>query len=88
MRARDFIGTQAECWGAGEFGVLGNQSFQDQTTPVPVMLSTVTQIRIGHEHTCALDSTGALFCWGDNSYGQIGIGTWTRKLVPTPVPLP
>lgn len=26
-----------------------------------------------------------MFCWGDNSKGQIGIGSYTNKLVPSQV---
>ncbi|MEE2789338.1 MAG: hypothetical protein VX589_18515, partial [Myxococcota bacterium] len=31
-----------------------------------------TEIDGGWQHTCALDETGAVFCWGDNTSGQIG----------------
>ena len=29
-------------------------------------------VSIGANHSCALKQNGDLFCWGDNSYGQIG----------------
>ena len=35
--------------------------------------STITG---GEEHTCALDTTGAAWCWGSNDYGQLGNGTY------------
>src|SRR5262249_43481543 len=36
-------------------------------------------------HTCALLSRGALECWGYNKFGEVGDGTTTDRLVPTPV---
>lgn len=34
-----------------------------------------TKITIGEEFMCGLRSGGTVDCWGDNSYGQLGIGT-------------
>jgi len=36
----------------------------------------------GGRHTCALDDGGALYCWGENSDGQLGDGTTTRRATP------
>lgn len=33
---------------------------------------TFVQIDVGTDHSCALGPTGAVFCWGDNRFGQIG----------------
>lgn len=30
------------------------------------------QIDVGTDHSCALSPSGAVFCWGDNRFGQIG----------------
>lgn len=32
----------------------------------------------GREHTCAIDADGALYCWGNNDYGQLGTGDSQR----------
>ena len=37
-------------------------------------------------HTLALDSSGRVWCWGNNTSGQCGLGTTTNVGVPTLVP--
>ena len=32
-----------------------------------------TALATGLNHTCAIDSNSNLYCWGDNTYGQLGI---------------
>ena len=39
----------------------------------------------GTNHTLAVRTDGTLWAWGDNSYGQLGDGTTTARLVPTQV---
>jgi alpha-tubulin suppressor-like RCC1 family protein len=39
-------------------------------------------IATGGSHSCALTSTGAVQCWGDNFFGELGNGTTTNSLVP------
>jgi alpha-tubulin suppressor-like RCC1 family protein len=35
----------------------------------------VQQVSTGFGHTCVLDQTGDVYCWGNNEVGQIGIGS-------------
>lgn len=38
-----------------------------------------------YSQTCGVASDGRLYCWGDNSEGELGDGTTTRRLLPTPI---
>jgi alpha-tubulin suppressor-like RCC1 family protein len=42
-------------------------------------------IQGGIAHACAIDDAGAAYCWGWNGAGQLGDGSTTTRLVPTPV---
>ena len=69
-----------KCWGSNLYGQLGDDSTANataRTTPVDVstLSSGVTAIAAGRYHACALLSTGAVKCWGQNLYGQLGDGS-------------
>ena len=42
------------------------------------ILTGVTKIATGMKHSCAVAS-GSVYCWGDNTYGQLGDGTTITK---------
>ena len=75
------------CWGYNGYGQLGDGTTTNQLTPTPVtgLSSGVTAITAGRYHTCALLATGALTCWGDNTYGHLGDGTTIHRKTPTAV---
>ena len=64
------------CWGANDSGQLGTGGTRDSLLPVKVEWASEKpgqMVATGYAHTCAVDIAGGLFCWGDNSLGQLGI---------------
>ncbi|HUY67187.1 MAG TPA: hypothetical protein VMV06_10250 [Acidimicrobiales bacterium] len=78
-------------WGRNGEGQLGNNSTVNTTVPVQVDLPagvTITAIASGWDQTLAVTSTGALYAWGMNKYGELGDGTTKKRDVPVLVHLP
>ncbi len=76
------------CWGADDYGSLGNGPFPAGSSNVPVAvvgLSDVKQVTTGLNHSCALRNDGTVACWGRNDFGQLGNGTFTNSEVPVTV---
>jgi alpha-tubulin suppressor-like RCC1 family protein len=76
------------CWGENREGQLGNGTTAIPGTAQPVAVSGITgasAITTGAYHTCALLGNGTLRCWGRNSQGQLGNGTFTRSSTSVPV---
>ena len=71
-----------KCWGSGVDGQLGYGgyvAYSISPTIVTVAGSAglpapVSKISAGSNFTCALLNTGAVYCWGDDTYGQLGNG--------------
>jgi alpha-tubulin suppressor-like RCC1 family protein len=83
---------KVQCWGRGDKGRLGNGSTQQSFEPVDVALPSairVSAIASKYDHSCALTVDGVLWCWGDNSQGQLGTGsTALESSVPVKVIAP
>ena len=76
------------CWGDNRYGQLGDGTQAQRVTPVAVggLTRPVRAIAAGDWHTCALDATGTVLCWGSNTAGALGDGSAAaQRAVPGPV---
>jgi alpha-tubulin suppressor-like RCC1 family protein len=83
---------QVLTWGDNGFGELGdNLALADATTPVfaqvPAGVKVVGAVG-GSFHFLARTDTGDVLAWGDNTFGQLGDGSFTQRNVPTFADLP
>lgn len=79
------------CWGHDLAGQLGNTAGKDDVVPRAVkgIPTAVKEIVAGGYHTCARLAGGEIMCWGDNSEGQLGLGSRDAgSLVPSSTPTP
>jgi alpha-tubulin suppressor-like RCC1 family protein len=79
------------CWGGNGSGQVGNDSTAPASTPVtvgagPIASATWTAVAVGLAHSCAIQTTGALYCWGNNVDGQLGSAT-SEAYTTLPVPI-
>ncbi len=74
-----------ECWGANNVGQLGFGSLTPaySASAMSVLgLSGVVAISAGSGHSCAVTSAGRVWCWGDNSSGELGDGSTVSTTSP------
>ena len=83
------------CWGSGGAGRLGNNTTNSSAFPVQVVgpdtnsdqsgdgiLSDIVQIGLGSGHSCALNSSGNVLCWGSNGDVQLGDDSTSSRSYP------
>jgi GH25 family lysozyme M1 (1,4-beta-N-acetylmuramidase) len=80
-------GGSVSCWGNGSHGQLGREIDGDSPAPLAVqgLSGAALSLAAGAYHACALLEGGAVSCWGDNRFGQLGDGTRTGRPEPRPV---
>ncbi len=74
-------------WGLNTSGQLGrNGAVGSTNSPVQITTnSNWTQVAAGKEHSLALRDTGRVYSFGDNLYGQLGLGGSTDRSSPNAV---
>ena len=79
------------CWGNNSSGQYAEQAnpnllrLSPELIPDAFGVTGATQITAGALHVCALVTSGAVTCWGDNQLGQVGDGTTGLPTLPVSV---
>ncbi len=75
------------CWGNNDNSQIADQKNQGHihgSLPQEVISSSsFINLSTGNNHTCAIKASGRLYCWGDNTYSQLGKGT-TNDIIKAP----
>jgi alpha-tubulin suppressor-like RCC1 family protein len=81
------------CWGGNNRGQLGDNTLVQKVFPVQVVglggvgvLNAIVAVGAGEKHVVALQSDNTVWCWGDNSAGQLGnngVGLFQKTPVKT-----
>ncbi len=80
---------EPSCWGNDNSGELGDGGTDtDRPMPIEVAGSATdwASVSVGGVHSCAIKTTGRLYCWGSDATGELGDG-WpnSERDIPTEV---
>lgn len=80
-----------QCWGSNAAGQLNPADMRDDFRfGNPITFpggARAEEVGCGQSHTCARLNNGDVWCWGDNSRGQLGVGDLMARMVPAQVGL-
>jgi alpha-tubulin suppressor-like RCC1 family protein len=76
------------CWGDNSYGELGTgaASASDDTPAQVGTAASWAAVSVGPQSACATRTDGTLWCWGDNSFSQLGTGQRSFFSSPRQVP--
>ena len=83
-------GNNVKCWGDNSNGQLGDggTNQQNDAAIVGITLTGAIAIDSGQSHSCAVDSSDSLHCWGGSANGQVGDGSTSEQITsPTEITL-
>ncbi|MBA3074037.1 MAG: hypothetical protein FP831_10600, partial [Anaerolineae bacterium] len=72
------------CWGENADGQLGSGTIENSSVPTKVtgLPAKVQMVTGGNNFTCSLLMNQEVWCWGDNTYGQLNDGTLIDQSAP------
>jgi alpha-tubulin suppressor-like RCC1 family protein len=77
------------CWGSASYSEIGPAvpitspgSEIYKPTQIEGLPPDIVDVTAGSAHMCALTAQGAVYCWGQNTYGQLGNGTRRNSYKP------
>jgi len=73
------------CWGKNGVGQLGNGTSINSSIPVEVLgfpkkAKKAVDLTSGQNFNCAVLEDNSIWCWGENTHGQLNDGTTTNQL--------
>uniref|UniRef100_A0A8C5PTZ4 HECT and RLD domain containing E3 ubiquitin protein ligase 4 n=1 Tax=Leptobrachium leishanense TaxID=445787 RepID=A0A8C5PTZ4_9ANUR len=78
--------SEVYAWGQNRYGQLGlGHELKNEVSPKPIKsLSGIpfSQVAVGGAHSFALTMSGAIFGWGRNKFGQLGLNDETDRFAP------
>ena len=75
-------GNNVKCWGDNSNGQLGDggTNQQNDAAIVGITLTGAIAIDSGQGHSCAVDSSDSIHCWGGSANGQVGDGSTSEQI--------
>ncbi len=74
------------CWGNNVVGQLGTGDRGARARPTEVTMGgsplIVRDVTVGRYHSCAIDDSGHLLCWGRGGYGELGDNVMATRVRP------
>lgn len=69
-------------WGSNNYGEVGQSKLKNyHAQPMPIVsaggVASFVEIAAGYGHSLAIGADGKLYAWGNNTFGQLGLGSTT-----------
>lgn len=68
------VAGEVYCWGSGGHRQNASPTAQNRLRPEKLLISEVTSLSAGLEHTCVVLESGSVECWGNQLDGRFGMG--------------